>query len=75
MSDKERKEQYQALFDLSQTSDGRAYLAGLAADFDKAMQFLLYADSEEIFTAQGKAQALHEQLKKFDNARLAQERQ
>jgi hypothetical protein len=53
---------------LANNSDGRVLLKNLADEFDKAMKGLLYAKPEDIFTAQGHARALHEQLKKFSDA-------
>ena len=59
----------EALYRLSQLNDGRVYLDDLNDDFDKAMKMLLYAKAEDLATAQGAARALHEQLKKFTDAR------
>jgi hypothetical protein len=71
MSDEERHAALESLLRLSEHPDGAKYLVTLAEDFDKAMQTLLYADSDILQTAQGHARALHEQLKKFSGARQA----
>lgn len=54
---------------LLQTTDGRLYFEELSYEFDKAMRALLYASSEDVYTAQGHARAIHEQLKKFTDAK------
>lgn len=62
------KEQAESLMRLSEHPDGRAFLKQMADDFDKAMRTLLYAKAEDLATAQGHARALHEQLKKLEDA-------
>ena len=71
MSDAERKAALESLVRMSETPDGAKYLGTLAEDFDKAMIMFLYADPDVVLAAQGKARALHEQLKKFSEARQA----
>lgn len=74
MSNEERRRKAEALVRLSTSGDGFIYFKELQHDFDTAMQALLYADAASLQTAQGAARALHEQLKKFSDARLHLER-
>ena len=57
------------LIRLTENPDGQAYLQLLNKDFDMAMQKLLYGDASTLPADQGYARALHEQLKKFTDAR------
>ena len=69
MSDAERKAALESLVRLSENVDGSKYLTGLVEDFDVAMKHMLYEEPDKLLSAQGKARALHEQLKKFSDAR------
>lgn len=65
------KKKAESLGRLREHPDGNAYLRELAKDFDEAIRLMLYAESDQVLSAQGKARALHEQLKKFDDAEKA----
>ena len=54
---------------LSESPDGQVFLRGMSNDFDKAMQTLLYDKADTLVASQGYARALHEQLKKFTDAK------
>jgi hypothetical protein len=47
---------------------GKIFLDRIQKDFDKAMKHLLYCESGELASAQGKACALHEVLKIVSDA-------
>lgn len=69
MTPEERKRRAQMLLSLRDTSEGRLHLGELQADYDAAMKALLFAEPDNIFRAQGTAQAYHSIFKKFDDAK------
>jgi hypothetical protein len=65
----DRKRRAEALVRLSEMSEGKLFMEELAAEYDTAMKTLLFAKPDEIIAAQGRAQAYHNALKKFTDAR------
>lgn len=71
MSDKDKQLRAEALVRLLENNDGRLLFAEIAADLDAAMKRVLYCNEEDLSAARGHARALHEILKKFEDAKKA----
>ena len=69
MNDNDRRLRAESLLRLTENNDGKLLIKELSEDFDKAMRNVLYCPDEELRAARGHARALHEQLKKFEDAR------
>jgi hypothetical protein len=65
----------ESLLRLQQDTDGQAFLRSIAADFDEAMMALLFSPPSDIHAKQGRAQAYHQVLKKFTDAKAVLEAQ
>jgi len=69
MAPEEAKRRAEALLRLPQMQEGRLLLDELQHEYDESMRQLLFAKSDEIFAAQGRAQAYNSIFKKFGDAK------